>query len=232
MSYAAMADAGIKAIMGISNGVLQEANVNAANKVNDANAYASNIMRAANNKLGAARGSLARYTQSVNNQRVMENAGSNLEAASINYRRARDSATQDGFEQQIAFAEQAGAQAAASALSGLTGGVADLVRGTTALRQSRLQQRVDAAEAQGDWDASQQAKHIMQSGWDSLDASEINDTIDYGQDVAVKQRYGGNLFTEAIGGQDLKSLANITSSFKFSTPSDPRAGIRGQKGYD
>ena len=35
--------------------------------------------------------------------------------------------TNDNFEQQIAFAEQAGAQAAAGALSGLTGGVADIV---------------------------------------------------------------------------------------------------------
>ena len=218
MNWQAMAEAINKGVQGISAGVIQEANIRASNTVNEANAYASNIMRAANNRLGAARGSLARYTQSVNNQRVLENAGSSMEAASINYRRARDSATQDDFEQQIAFAEQAGAQTAAAALSGLTGGVADIVSGTTALRQARLQHRVDAAEAQGDWDASQQAKHIMQSGWDSLDASEINDTIDYGQDVAVKQAYGGNLFSESIGGQDMKNLANIASSFKFSVP--------------
>lgn len=208
-----LAQFGINAVMGISSGITQKAAINAANTINEANAYASNLVRAANNQLGAARGSLARYTQSVNNQRAAENAGSAFEAAAINYRRARDSATSDDFEQQIAFAEQAGAQAAASALSGLTGGVADVVVGTTALRKARIQERVNQAVRQSDWDASQQAAAILQAGWDSLDASEITDNLDYSTDVAAKQVYSGNLFTQVFGGQSPQNLANLTSSF-------------------
>ena len=193
---AAMADLGLKLIMSIGSGVLAEANANAVNTVNEANAYASNLVRSSNNQLKAARGSLARYTQSVNNQRVLQNTGSAAEAAAINYRRARDSALNDDFESQLAFSEQAGAQAAAAALSGLTGGVADLVAGTTALRQSRLQQRSDEALRLGDYDAAQRTKQIMQTGWDSLDSSEISEDMDYSNDVAIKTSRKGSFLTD------------------------------------
>lgn len=207
---AAIADFGIKAILGIGAGVLADAQASAVNTVNEANAYASNLVRASNNQLKAARGSLARYNQSVNNQRVLENTGEAAAAATVNYRRARDSALNDDFENQLAFSEQAGAQAAAAALSGLTGGVADLVAGTTALRKARLQQRADEALKQGDADAAQRTKQIMQAGWDSLDSSEISEDIDYSIDVAVKQQRSGNFLTDVFSGQDAKNVANIT----------------------
>lgn len=209
MSYAALADFGIKAVMGISRGVIADAQVNAENTVNEANAWANNLVRSANNTLRGARASLQRYNQSVNNQRTLENAGSAAEAAQVNYRRARDSVVNDDFESQIAFAEQAGAQAAASALSGLTGGVADLVSGTTALRKARLQQRAADALKQGDWDAQQRQVQIMEAGWDAIDASEITADIDFSTDVAVKRERAGNLIGDILGGQDPKNFANI-----------------------
>lgn len=208
---AALASFGIQAVMGISSGITSEAQVSANNTVNEANAWASNLVRSANNQLSAARGSLSRYNQSVNNKRTLENTGSNLEVAQMNYRRARDSATQDDFESQIAFAEQAGAQAAAGALSGLSGGVVDIVNGTTALRKARLKQRSDTAMAQGDFDAAQRNKQILQAGWDSLDSSEITDNIDYGTNVAVTQTRAGNLFTDIMGGQSNQTLATLSS---------------------
>jgi len=208
----AAADFGLKAIMGISQGITDKANVNASNTVNEANAYANNLIRAANNKLGGARGSLARYNQSVNNNRTLENTGLQAEAAAINYRRARDSEIQDDFETQLRFAEQAGAQAAATALSGLTGGVADVVNSTTALRKARLSQRALTARQQGDFDAQQRQSQILQAGWDSLDSSEIIDGIDYSVDVATKRVSSGNFFTQVMGMQDTKNLANLTST--------------------
>lgn len=234
----AAADFGMKAIMGISAGVIEEGNINAQNIVNEANAYANNLVRSANNKLKAARGSLARYNQSVNNQRVLENAGNQAEAAAVNYRRMRDSAMNDSFEQQLQFSEQAGAQAAAAAFTGLRGGVADMVASTTALRKARIEQRVIEATKQGDWDASQQQRQIMQAGWDSLDHSEISDDLDYSVDVAVKRSRGGSLLSDVLSGQSASTLANLAggvASF-FKTPStdmlDPRAAVRGQRGYD
>ena len=204
-----MAAMGLDILMGISGGVVEEAKVNAANQVTAANTYAQNLVRTVNNELSMSRASTARYNQSVNNQRVLENTGSAVETAGINYRRARDSATLDDFESQIAFAEQAGAQRAQAALSGLTGGVVDLVDATTRLRKSRLQQRSDEAMKLGDFDAGQRAKQIYQTGWDSLDSSEINADVDYSVNTFSKQTYDGNLFTEAFGKSGVKGLANI-----------------------
>ena len=198
-------------IIGIGNGVIEEAKVGAANQVTAANTYAQNLVRTVNNELSMSRASTARYNQSVNNQRVLENTGSAVETAGINYRRARDSATLDDFESQIAFAEQAGAQRAQAALSGLTGGVVDLVDATTRLRKSRLQQRSDEAVKLGDFDAGQRAKQIYQTGWDSLDSSEISADVDYSVNVQSKQVYAGNLFTEAFGKGSAKGIANLAS---------------------
>lgn len=210
--WAAAAQFGLQAVMGISQGITDRANINAANTVNEANSFANNLIRGANNQLGAARGSLNRYNQSVNNQRTLQSAGMQAEAALVNYRRARDSEIQDDFETQLRFAEQAGAQAAATALSGLSGGVADVVNSTTALRKSRLLQRSETARKQGDFDAQQRQAQILQAGWDSLDNSEITDNIDYSKDVAVKRFASGNLFTQIMGVQDMKNMANLASN--------------------
>ena len=221
---AAAADMAIKAIMGISSGITNRAQARANNTVNEANTYASNLVRAANNDLRSSRSRLARYTLGVNNARVMENTGSALEAATINYRRARDSATSDNFESQIAFSEQAGAQSAAAALSGLTGGVADIVNGTTALRKARLQQRSEQAMKQGDWDAGRRASQMMQAGLDQLDSSEISDDLDYSLDVASKQTVNSSLWAEVYGGQSAQTMAN---AFNFRAPPQTGASLGG-----
>ena len=206
---AQMADAGLKAIMGLSNLFLQEANADAANVINEANAWSSNLIRSANNELRGARSSLARYNQSVNNQRTLDNMGAAQTAHITNYRRARDSAVQDDFETQIRMAEGAGAQAAAAALSGLTGGVADLVAGTSALRSERIKQRSVEAAKQQAWDATQVQRNIALAGYDQLDYSEIATDLDYGIDVAQKQRSTGSILGAVLGGQDMKGLSNI-----------------------
>ena len=232
---AEMADMGLKAVMGLSSAYLADANANAANIVSEANAWASNLVRGANNQLAAARGSLARNVQSINNQRALDNMGSNVEAALVNYRRARDSATQDDFETQLQLAEQAGAQAAAGALSGLTGGVADIVAGTTALRKQRIQQRSAEAMKQGDWDASRRAKQIAQAGYDSLDHSEITDNIDQSIDVAVKQSSNSSALGAVLSGVTGKSMANALdwakSKFSFSTQQDDIIPMQPGGGY-
>lgn len=162
---------------------VEKNNILSRNIVNEANSYAINLVRKANNKLAAARSSLAYYNQDENNKRVLENAGSAAEAAQVNYRRARDEAVTGSVEDQIAAAERAGAQASAAAFSGLTGGVVDVVRGATALRQSRIEQRTNDMLRMGDWDASKQAANIMQAGWDSLDTSDLTPLLDYSEDI-------------------------------------------------
>jgi hypothetical protein len=193
---------------------LSRANADAFNTVSEANTYASNLLRASRNRVAAARSSLARYTQSVNNNRVLENTGKAYTVNNVNYRRQRDSMVSGSLEDQIATAEQSGAQAAAAAFSGLTGGVADVVRQTTALRTARINQRKEAAMAQMDSDQAARTGALLQAGWDNLDQTDITTEIDYGNDVAVKQYAGGGLFQDIFNGilqSDPKSLANTAA---------------------
>ena len=223
MITAEAADFGIKAIMSIGSGVIEEANINAANTVARANAAASNLVRGASNELRSKQASLSRYAQSVNNQRVLSNTASSAEVALTNYRRSRDSALQDSFEQQISFAEQAGAQAAASAFSGLSGGVADIVRGTTALRRQRIQQRVETAQKQGAYDAATNQRNIIMAGLDNLDQSSVMDGLDYGNDIATTKHYSGSLLGDIIRAKTGTNLANVADTAKgfFKQPNNP-----------
>lgn len=233
MSWVAVGAAAITAVKGIAGGAARESQGKVANIINDANAYASNLVRSANNTAKGARASLARYTQSVNNQRVMDNTASEAEAASVNYRRARDNAINDDLDNQIAFTEQAGSQAAAAALSGLTGGVADIVSGTTALRKSRMQQRAQASMRQADYDAGRRQAQIFEAGWDSLDMSDIAVDLDYGNDVAVKVDTSSNLLMDMLGGQSPQNMANLSQngySFFKGTPSNNGVTIPMQPG--
>lgn len=210
-----MAKMGFDALMGLSNGWLQGQQIKAQNTVNQANTVAANLMRGANNELAAARGSLGRYVQNVNNQRIAESAGSALEAAVVNYRRARDGAVEEDFESQIAAAEQAGAQAAAGAASGLSGGVVDVVNITTALRQMRTLQRRTTALKQFDYDATRQRADNYRAALEGMDQSDIVADIDYSIDTFVPQKRAGNWFTDVLGGQSPQNLAAVTQQFKF-----------------
>ena len=223
----------LNAVKGIGAGITEEARVNANNVISEANTYAQNLVRKANNDLGKARAGTSRYIQSVNNQRLLESTGNAATAAGMTYRRARDGAVKDDFESQIAFAEQAGNQRAQAALSGLTGGVADIVEATTRLRKNRLQQRSDELMKFGDYDAGQRQKAILQAGWDSLDSSEINADTDHSVNIATKQVYQGNLLSEVLGSVDGKGAANLLSkagtffkkqSFGETIPMQPGGG--------
>ena len=208
---AQLAQVGLNVFNSINSGVLNEANAKAQNNINEANAYASNLVRASHNKVAASRASLARYVQSENNNRVLSNVGKAFTTNNVNYRRQRDAMESASLEDQIAQAEQAGRQAAASAFSGLTGGVSDIIRNTTALRSSRIQQRKEQAMAQMDSDQAERTGALLQAGWDNLDQTDITAGIDYGQDVAQQVYTGGGLFSEVIQGiakTDQKTLAN------------------------
>lgn len=209
MSWAQAARFGMQVAGNMSASYLRDADIEASNIVNEANAYASNLIRTSNNKLAAARSSLAYYNQSENNRRVLANAGSAAEASTVNYRRQRDAGLTSSVEQQIAAAEREGAQASAAAFSGLTGGVVDVVRTATALRQSRIQQRTEDMLKFADYDASKQAARIMQAGWDSLDTSDLTPILDYSKDVAVRRSSNSNLLFDVISGQDSKDMADI-----------------------
>lgn len=228
MEWMAVASLGLNAIGALSGAKAGAAAIKNQQTVDRANRAADALIKAANNELASKKGSLDRYNQSVNAQRIMENTGSDVEAASMNYRRARDSATQDNFEQQIQFAEQAGSQAAAAAFSGIQGGVVDVINSTSALRKARIQQRVENSLGQADYDARKRLGNIALAGWESMDTSIIADNLDYSVSVAKNYQSSPGFLERFASTVDLKNVAAVTdaigkSSFKWAdmTPSGP-----------
>lgn len=211
MSGAAIADFAMKAIQGISGGILADAQANADNIINDANTAASNLIRGANNELAASRSTLRRFNQSVNNNRALTNTGRNVVASNVDAARAAQANAAASFEDQIAFAEQQGAQSAMAAFTGLSGGVVDLVNGATALRHSRVVQRAELASKEAAFDSRERAKQLALAGWDSLDTSDVGVLLDRGQDVAQHRARGSNLFIDALSGQSAQGMANATA---------------------
>lgn len=206
---------GLQAVMGLSAGYSAAQAAGRQTLINKANADAANLVRGARNELVVAKGRVARANQAENNKRTLTQGGRTAEAAAINYRRVRDSSITEDFEGQIRMAEQAGAAIASQALAGVGGSVVDMVNGTTALRNARLQyaqkQRMKAA----DYDAAQAQTDIKRATIQSLDDSSIIDDLDYNVDLGLEVRRSGNLFTDIVGGQDPKNIANVLGSFSF-----------------
>lgn len=216
----AVAKFGFDILMGLGAREVQRAQVRAANTVNAANVYARNLMRSANNELASKRGSLARLTQSLNNNRTLENMGSAFEASAVNYRRQRDERKRRSVEQDIQLAEQAGAQAAAAAASGLTGGVVDAVAGTVALRRSRILQAESQVDKALAFDQGRQQAAIIRQGLSAMDMNTIVDDIDYSLDVFSAQAGPGYLgaLLPAVGNYMTNRTGRTRQPFRFNEP--------------
>lgn len=164
-----------------------DAQTRANNRLSAINARTSNATRQASNAAAAAEGNLARFVQSVNNNRALEAGGNAQEALLVNALRGRDAGLAGDFSSDIRRAEQAGHSAAAAAVSGIDGNVVDMVNGSTALRDSIVRQSVDEAQDARAYDVSRRAGNIMSQMVSSLDSSVILDRLDYNVDYATEK---------------------------------------------
>jgi hypothetical protein len=150
------------------------------------NAQAGNTVRGAKNAAIAAQNTLARYVQSVNNNRALTAGGEALEANAVNARRQGDVALQQSFATNIQQAEQEGAARAAQSAAGADGAVVDQINGAMRLRDEMINQgfadRMDTVNS----DTARRAGNIMTQMVGGLDSSMILDTFDWGVDVAKK----------------------------------------------
>ncbi len=182
--WVAIAMAAMAAIQQVQGAQKASTEADRINTVEGANAYAANLLRGARNELAGAKGRLARANQAENNNRILRAGGKAMEVHQVNYRRARDAETLSSFEDQIQFAEQAGAAVAAQAFSGVQGNVVDMVNGTTALRRARAES-AQATRTKGvDFDASQRMADIWRTTTQSLDNSTLIDDLDYNVTLA------------------------------------------------
>lgn len=167
------------------HGYAERAVIQANNRLSKQNAESKNLLRQASNAAEASKGNLARWVQSVNNQRRMDSAGEALEMNIVNARRQGDSALNAGFSQSLQAAEQAGQMVASAAAAGVSGDVVDMVNTSAALRDSIVRQefseRIDLAAS----DTARRAGNIMSQMVGGLDSTLLLDNLDYNIDIAT-----------------------------------------------
>lgn len=140
MVWVAVGVAAVGAVVAVA-GAEGEAGVAAANTAGGRKiAEQKNKERGHNNLASAAKGGLARWAQSLQNQRHLTAGGENLLALDTNFNRQRDMILRQGFVKGANYAEAAGAARASQAASGARGSVVDNVNAATALRASMAEQ--------------------------------------------------------------------------------------------
>lgn len=154
------------------------------NLISDTNAQEGNRVKLAENAASAAQGNLARFTQSVNNNRALDAGGRALEALTVNSLRGGDAALRGSFSDDIRSAEAMGHMAASAAVAGAGGNVVDSVNQSTALRDSIVRQSVTDNAGSATYDVSRRAGNIMSQVVGGLDDSIILDHMDYNVQVA------------------------------------------------
>lgn len=214
--WMALASAGLSALGAYTQGAVTKAQVKGNNAVSAAVTEANNRVRTAGNAFSAARGSLSRYVQSVNNNNALEAGGEALEANLINARRQDDAMAEASFENQIRAAEQLGSQVAAAAFSGVGGEVADTISISTRLMQQRAARNALQSREFAQYDSVRRAGAIAQQTVRSLDQSLILDSLDYSIDVAQYQKapsvWGG--VANAVADSLMKTGLNTDSGKK------------------
>lgn len=166
------------------------ANTEAWNRVQEVNAAAGNKVRRANNALASAKGNLARYMQSINNNEALTAAGRAVDANTRSGLQAQDRLQQQGLFSQVAATEQAGRALASQGALGLGGSVVDNVNAATTLRAAIMQDSLSKQKMNVSYEVGLRAQSIASQMTRSLDSSIILDNIDYNTDVAlVKATY-------------------------------------------
>lgn len=139
---------------------------------------AQRVERAAANQTKAAQGSLARYMQSENNKRTLNNAGKAHAAATQTLIRMQDSKASGDLENQLATAEAAGAFTANAAFAGTGGSAVDLIDMTMRLKASRAKAMQDQAGGYATYDQMAQITGIVPQAVGELDMGALSDGLD------------------------------------------------------
>lgn len=181
--WAQAASAAISFLGAFGSASVEKARARINTRLSAAQAEASNIVRAGANEYKAAEGHLARWVQSVNNQRRLDMGADNLEAAVVNYRRQSDARVRERFSDSIRAAEAEGAAIARQGFSGVTGAVSDMVNASMALRQSITEQAARDFEGMAAYDLQKRKAGLMSEMIGGLDQSLIFDALDYNEDV-------------------------------------------------
>jgi len=172
-SWAAAADVGI--------GLVGALGKNAAAR---ATADAENTVRQVNNEVASAQRGLAATVRILNNKRIMEAAGQNLDAMTRQAGRTTDALTRQDFEGSIKGAEQWGAQAARAAGSGLGGAGIEAISRTTSLQIQRRQEQFDSQADDITYEQAQATTRVMSNALLSLEQGPLTARQDFSRSYA------------------------------------------------
>lgn len=151
-------------------------------------AKSQNKARVAANEAGAARGALARWVQSVNNNQHLRATAEAMEANAVNTARTLDSMAKGNFSESIRASEEAGMMAASQAFAGIGGSVTDQVAAATSIRQGLMQQDRDRLVGTVAYDSARRQGAIASQMAGGLDNSVLIDDLDYRIDSAASPK--------------------------------------------
>jgi len=203
----------------LAQGIIDDANTYSQNLVNNANADASNLVRAGNNTLAAAQASLGNAQRSIGNQNKLNAAGSQLDTQAQNFARLQDQMTRGGLEDSLRASEQLGALHAQQAASGTGGASAAMMHATLALSVARQNTARDNNREYQTYDMQQQRMGLVQNTIGSLDEGQTFAPIDYNVNVAPlvqsplrMDQFAGSAASQAWVGMLGKDAGSLTQS--------------------
>jgi len=171
-------------------------------------AKAQNEIRAANNRIANSNSVLARTLQDLNNKRLLDAAGKNVDTATRAAGRLQDATTSQGFEASIAQAEALGQVTVQMGAAGMTGSSVAAISQVAALTAARREQYREEGAKDATYEQLQAITGILPSAVRGLDNSVQTARQDYTQDTSSP------LASYLVGGllANRQSLQNLLGS--------------------
>jgi len=173
----------------------------ANNELFNQQAEIENALRAGQNRILAAQAAADAALRAISNQRILARAEDDYTQAAENFLRTQESLVQGDLEDQVAAAEQRGAYAASSALSGTLGTTIEGMEYSLRLKQNRAG---EYAERQGNYlthDQLQQMAGIVPAAISQLDTTTSIPALDYGYTFSQAKTLGPETLAQpAIAG--------------------------------
>lgn len=178
------------------------------NQVQQQQADIANRLRAGQNKIMLAQAHAENAMRRISNKRVLQRTTVEHEQQTENFLRQQEALSQGGLEDQIKAAEQRGAYAANSALSGTLGSTIDGMENSLVLKQQRAGEYLDRQGNYATYDQLRQLAGITPNGISQLDTGQSIAMLDHGYSFAQQRPLGpehlvnkptiGNFFTDAF----------------------------------
>lgn len=210
-SWAAAADVGLGLLGGASKALAAAG----ASKVARVNAEVANDIRKANNETARSARNLAGTVRSINDDRILEAAGKQLDTLTKNAVRTGDSFARGRFEQSVRDAEQWGQAAAGAAAAGLGGAGVRAIGMVNSLQIARRREALESGQAQAESDLADNSG-IIANALRRLDQSPLTARQDWSQTAAAPSVNWAGFLLDGL--MSKKDSLNVLAGSLYSQP--------------